>query len=159
MNVMKTYEKLQCKQADDLVAPLQKEKLRFLAVPSWIAYVRHVLHMSNRQLAKRLGISQSATVTLEQREVEGHVTLASLRKVAHSLECDLVYAFVPRKSFNDFVEKQEETRAEFMLCHTNHTMSLEQQNLPSSDLQRQKQLILEEIRRQPLKKLWDRYGV
>jgi predicted DNA-binding mobile mystery protein A len=62
----------------------------------WIRAARDALGMTTRQLAGRLGVSQSAVTQLERSEVEGGIRLDSLRRTADALDCDLVYLLVPR---------------------------------------------------------------
>ncbi len=62
----------------------------------WVRSLRKALGMSSPQLAKRLGISKSQTSQMERMEAEDRITLKQLRRVADSLDCDLIYALVPR---------------------------------------------------------------
>ena len=62
----------------------------------WVAATREALGMSVRDLGKRIGIGSSSVSRLEQRERDETVSLAALRKAADGLDCDLVYALVPR---------------------------------------------------------------
>ncbi len=64
----------------------------------WIREIRESLGMTTRQLAARMRQSQSAVSQLERSEVTDRVQLGSLRRAADALDCDLVYAFVPRTS-------------------------------------------------------------
>ena len=52
--------------------------------------------MTTRQLAVRMGLSQSAVSQLERSEIADGIRLESLRRAAEALECNLVYALVPR---------------------------------------------------------------
>jgi predicted DNA-binding mobile mystery protein A len=74
--------------------------------------------MSSRQLAARLGLSQSAVSQLERSEVGGRIRLDSLRRAAAALDCELVYSLVPRTS----LEETLETRARALARH--HLASL-----------------------------------
>jgi predicted DNA-binding mobile mystery protein A len=58
--------------------------------------MRDALGMTTRQLALRMGVSQSAVSQLERSEIADGIRLESLRRAAEALECDLVYALVPR---------------------------------------------------------------
>src|ERR1700730_9925669 len=66
-------------------------------VRGWIKAVREALGMTTAQLAKRLGMKQPSVVAIEQSEAKGTIELATLRRVAESLDCTLVYAIVPNK--------------------------------------------------------------
>ena len=52
--------------------------------------------MTTRELAARMHVSQPAVTQLERSEITGRAQLGSLRKAAAALDCDLVYALVPR---------------------------------------------------------------
>ena len=60
--------------------------------------------MTVRDLGRRLGIASSSVTRLEQREREGAITLAALRKAAAALDCELVYAVVPRSARLDHAD-------------------------------------------------------
>ncbi len=63
----------------------------------WIAEVRSLLLMTTAQLARRIGVAQSVASNFERSEREKAITLQSLEKIAHALECDLHYFLVPKK--------------------------------------------------------------
>jgi predicted DNA-binding mobile mystery protein A len=72
----------------------------------WIRYLRDALHMSGFQLAQRLGVRQPTAARLEQKEREGTITVRALRRVAHALGCELVYALIPRATLKDIMDEQ-----------------------------------------------------
>ena len=76
-----------------------------LAPPSrgWIRAVRNALGMSGRQLARRLGLTQQSVARMEKDEIAGALTIKTLRRVAESLDCVLVYGIVPRESLESVV--------------------------------------------------------
>ncbi len=77
----------------------------------WIRAIRDALGMSSRQLATRMGQSQPAVSQLEHSEVDDRITLATLRRAADALECDLVYALVPRTTLDDTVRRRARSLA------------------------------------------------
>lgn len=72
----------------------------------WIRAVREALEMTAQDLARRMGVTQPAIAALEASEGKGSVQLDSLRRVAKALECDLVYAFVPRMPLQKILERR-----------------------------------------------------
>src|SRR5258708_31843015 len=62
----------------------------------WVRSIRSALGMTGRQLGRRIGVSQNAISEAERAETEGRITLNTLRKLADGLNCELVYALVPR---------------------------------------------------------------
>ena len=69
----------------------------------WVRAVRDALGMNTRQLAQRLGVTHNAVVDLERSEVAGVAKLEALRRADEALDCDLVYALVPRTTLEDTV--------------------------------------------------------
>ena len=93
----------------------------------WIRAIRSALGMTSRQLAARLGLSQSTLAALEKSEADDRITLRSLRKVADALDCDLEYVLVPRAPLTKRVEKRAEVVAHERVARILHTMRLEDQ--------------------------------
>lgn len=91
----------------------------------WINAVRSVLGMSATQLASRLGVTRAALYQLEGREALGSVTLKQLDKAADALNCDLVYAIVPRESLEQSIRDRSRQKAEIKLRQANLSMGLE----------------------------------
>lgn len=72
----------------------------------WIHAVRQALDMSGVELAKRLSVSRSTITDIERSEQNGTVRLDTLVRVADALDCDLVYALVPRQSLDETVRQE-----------------------------------------------------
>ena len=62
----------------------------------WIASVREALGLSQKQVGIMMQATGQAIQQLEQAEAENRITLRALRRVAGTMGCDVVYAFVPR---------------------------------------------------------------
>lgn len=122
-----TFSTLKRKQLD---AKLNEDiRLRDLFQPQrgWIYEIRTALGMNTSQLAQRLRTSKQAVAALEKREVQGKVTVESLKKAADALNCRLVIALVPNQSLNDTVTSQAEQKAREQRNRVAHTMALEAQ--------------------------------
>jgi predicted DNA-binding mobile mystery protein A len=65
----------------------------------WSRGVRHALNLTLVDLCQRLHISQPAATKLEQSEMKETITIRKLRGIAKAMNCDFVYGFVPRGSF------------------------------------------------------------
>lgn len=83
--------------------------------------------MTTRQLAARVGVSQSTLASLEKSEANDRITLQSLRKVADALDCDLQYTLVPRSALKRRVEDRAEVVAHDRVVRIWHSMRLENQ--------------------------------
>jgi len=89
--------------------------------------------MTGGQLGRRLGVSQSTVQKLERSEQEGTIQLASLRRLAEALDCELVYVFVPRQPLERSYEMAARAVANRELASISHSMALEDQALDDAD--------------------------
>lgn len=115
--------------------------------PGWITYIRKVLGISLSNLAKRAGVSKPTVAQAERREADGKVTLGTLKKMAHAMECDFVYAFVPKKEVKALLRDQAMKKANEILQRADTHMLLEDQRVKTSSKER-----LERIAEQLLEK-------
>ena len=96
-------------------------------VRGWIKAIRAALGMSSEQLAKRLGVKQPSVVAMEQSEAKGTIELATLRRVAEALDCNLVYALVPNKPLETIVRDRARILLRRRRAPVEHSMLLEDQ--------------------------------
>ena len=93
----------------------------------WLKLIREALGRTERQQALRLGISGSTLHTSEQSEADDRITLGQLRKLADGLDCELVYALVPRRQLETIVSDRAALLASRQLARLVHSMALEGQ--------------------------------
>jgi predicted DNA-binding mobile mystery protein A len=120
----------------------------------WIKSVRQALGMTAAQLAKRLGVSPQSALALEKREVEGTITLATLAKAAHALDCEMHVVFASRRGTERTVYERAMKRAHEERDEIVHTMGLEAQGKgvrEALDLEK----IAESWRTKRRARLWD----
>ena len=72
----------------------------------WIRAIRNALGMTARQLADRLGVAQQAVSRIEKQELEGAVTIKTMRRIGEALDCVFVYGFIPKTSLEEIVTRQ-----------------------------------------------------
>lgn len=118
------------------------ERIRPLAAErrphkGWVRAIRDALGMSSTELASRIGVSQQMVSELEGSEVRDSVKLATLRRAADALDCDLVYFLVPRTTLDDAVMRQATRKASEHLGPIAHHSRLEDQSLSSDDTRAQ----------------------
>jgi predicted DNA-binding mobile mystery protein A len=111
--------------------------------------------MTTGQLAKRIGVDQSRITKLERAEIEGSVTLKTLRQAAEGLGCTLVYAFVPNPSLDALVQERAEEIADRELARVDHTMRLENQALNRRDLEQERARLVASLLTGNPRRLWD----
>ncbi len=121
----------------------------------WVRTLRKALGMSGPQLAKRLGVSKSQVSQMERMEVEGRITLKQLRRVADSLECDLMYALVPRKPVGIMVSDRAREKAQKLVAKTDVQMKLEAQQLSGEQLKTQIEVEVDRLVREMPRNLWE----
>jgi predicted DNA-binding mobile mystery protein A len=111
--------------------------------------------MTTAQLAERTGVSQSRIPRIEQGEVDGSLTLKTLRAIAEGMDCTLVYALVPNKPLDDMVRERAGQIADRQLARTNQTMKLENQALGAGDLKDERARLVVELLGGDARRLWD----
>ena len=74
-----------------------------------------------------LSINQKSLHALEASEAKKTIRLDSLEKVADALDCDLVYALVPRDSLENHYRNRAYSVASTQLAGIANTMDLESQ--------------------------------
>ena len=71
--------------------------------PGWIYYMRHALGLSLEKLGRLANLTKASIHQLEKRESQDRITLANLKKLAHAMDCEFVYAFVPNTNLKLFL--------------------------------------------------------
>ena len=120
----------------------------------WSRAIRDALGMTARALAARLGMTSAGVHKLEQAEADDAITLASLRKLAEALDCELRYALVPRTSLRQYLNDRAQTVARERLRPVSHSMSLEDQAVRGVAGELQRDLLAQELLRGPRRELW-----
>ncbi len=98
----------------------------------WLRTIRELLGMTAVQFARRIGVSQSRIVAMEKNEP--NLKLSTMKRIADSLNCDFIYALVPREDIDNTLRKQAEKTAQKMLDRVNANMALENQLAESHEL-------------------------
>ena len=120
----------------------------------WLKEIREALGRTERQQAERLGISGSTLHKSEQSEAEERISLGQLRKLADGLDCELVYALVPRKPLTEVVQDRAKQLAKEEVYGVAHTMSLEDQRPTDERIQKQVARRVDELLRGKWSALW-----
>ena len=153
---MRDKDLLRLEQLDRALVPYRN--LIGLARPKlgWVRAIREALGMSSPQLAKRLRIKAAQSVEdMQKDEASGAITLQTLKRIADALNCELVYALVPRKSLHDTLRDQATEISRSQLARVSHSMELEEQGVSSqSELSALNRRVDRLLAGNP-KKLWD----
>jgi predicted DNA-binding mobile mystery protein A len=89
--------------------------------------------MTGEQLARRIGVNKQRVARIESAEIEGSITIKTMRRTAEGLDCVFVYGFVPRTSLEETVRNRAEQVAKERMDRVSRTMQLEQQQLDDRD--------------------------
>ncbi len=121
----------------------------------WVRSIREAMGMSGRQLADRIDVQAPRIPEMEKAETHGNITLKSLRRAAEAMDCELVYAFVPKTNLETSVRTQARKAASYNLDIVANTMRLEDQGLSVKENANQFDKMVEEWVKDPPRWLWD----
>lgn len=93
----------------------------------WLRSVREALGLTLRQQAARIGIAPATLLVHEKNELDGHITVEQLRKLAAALDCELVYALISKQDLEEVIESRADAIARSEVLGVSHTMALENQ--------------------------------
>jgi predicted DNA-binding mobile mystery protein A len=93
--------------------------------------------MSAADLGQRMGAAETSVLSLEHNEVTRRVRLDTLERAADALNCELVYALVPRRPLEQMVDERARSVAGELLGSVGHSMALEGQQVSPSVTQDQ----------------------
>jgi predicted DNA-binding mobile mystery protein A len=111
----------------------------------WLRAIREALGMPARHLADTLGVTTNAVFAMERSEQVGTIQLDTLRRAADALDCDLVYALVPRTSLAGTVEAAASRALRRSTDSVHRTMVLEDQGLDADERAAQERVLLNEL--------------
>ncbi len=149
-------QKLLLEQIDRKLAVLKPLEKLIIPQRGWIFTIRTALKMSLRQLGNKLGISSQSVNEIEEREINGNITIKSLRDVANALGLKLVYGFIPKgESIENMVETRAYEIAREIVLRTSNTMKLEDQENSKLRIEKSIKEKAEEIKNKMPKYLWD----
>jgi len=112
----------------------------------WVRAIRDALGMTAAQLGDRIGVTQSTIQRLETSEAADTIQLNSLRRLAEGLNCELVYALIPRDTLTATYDAAARAVARRELARVSHSMALEDQAVnDEAEDERLGQFIAEEL--------------
>lgn len=121
----------------------------------WIKTIRTALGMSSRELARRMGKTNSEILAIEKREAQNKVTLETLEKAAEAMGCRLVYAILPATgNFDGMVTAQAEKAASRIIAQTKQSMQLEDQEVDDETTKNQIEDLAHELKQKLDPRIW-----
>lgn len=129
---MTTRKQATRRERRQLDAKLAAARLPLLSLQTpragWLRAIRTSLGMTADQLAGRLGVTRQSVLLFEKGELKGTISLATLRKVAAAMRCQVVYALLPEIPLEELIDERARAVAKRMLERTRHSMALEGQS-------------------------------
>lgn len=120
----------------------------------WLKAIREALGMPATHLAKRLGVVPSSITRLETSEADDTVSLATLRRAAEALGCELHYVLVPKQSIAETLDQRAEQIARERVGKVAHSMALEAQSTTADAIEREVAELKADLLRGSRRELW-----
>jgi len=115
--------------------------------------IREALGITQKQLAKKLKISQPLLSKIEENAES--CSLKTVLHVASGLDCDFLGVISSRDTLLNKIRKQAENKAQNMLKRTFANMAMEQQSPEKSAYDYQLKQLIEEMVANPGPELWE----
>lgn len=149
-----SFSELKLRQLDANLNRWRSADLPPRPTSGWIRTIRGGLGMAATHLAARLGVATSTITRLETSEADDTISLATLRRAAEALGCELHYALVPKQSLADTLENRALTLARQQMAAVNHTMALEAQATSREIVEAQTRALAENLLKGSRRALW-----
>ena len=148
------FNKLQLRQLDATLARWRSVEPPPRPPSGWLKAVREALGMPATHLAKRLGVVSSTVARLEVSEANDTISLATLRRAAEAMGCELHYAVVPKQSLADTLDARATGLAQARVGAIAHSMALEAQATSKDTVIRQTRALADNLLKGPRRELW-----
>ncbi|MFH1542106.1 MAG: helix-turn-helix domain-containing protein [bacterium] len=115
--------------------------------------VREVLGMTQKQLAKRLGISQPVLSKIEDNAES--CSLKTVARVAQGLGCEFLGAIAAKDSLETKIKIQASQKAQALIKRTFANMAMEEQGPEKQNYEFQLEIMTSELMANPRPILWE----
>ena len=145
----------QLRQLDSLLKPWQPPRREHQPEHGWIESIREALGMTQRDFARRARMHPTMVQRVQEGEQRRTLTLATLVRAADALECDFVYALVPRAgSLTETLKSRARLVAKAATHAVADTMALEDQTPESDEKAAQERDVADELFNDSWSHLW-----
>lgn len=148
------FSELKLRQLDAALDRWRSADLPPRPPSGWIKAIREALGMTATYLAQRLGVTTSTVTRLETSEADDTISLATLRRAAEAVGCELHYALVPKQTLTDTLEARAAELARSRLAAISHTMALEAQSTSRETVEVQTRALAESLLKGSRRALW-----
>lgn len=144
-------KKLKLKQVSDSLD--KKESITISQLGEKIAQIRTSLGMTQKQMAKRLGIKQPTYNVLEKNAERSE--LKTVEKILSVFNSHLLIVIAPDESLEKIVLKQVEKKAVKILSRVYSNMAIEKQSPGKRKYNLRLKELIHEIKSNPDSSLWE----
>ena len=141
---------LQIRALDKKTSDLKSAKNIVPQPSGWIKTVREAIGMTVCQLAARLGVTQPRITKMESNE--DNLKLSTMKKAAEAMNCEFVYYFKPKTTFQNLVDEQAQKKAAEVLKTVNVNMALENQEIAEDEAVKD---FASDLINTKIKQIWD----
>ncbi|WP_431124357.1 mobile mystery protein A [Flagellimonas flava] len=153
---MRNRQQLLVEQLDQKLRVFQQAVTVSAPERGWVHAIRTTLNMTMAQLGTKLNITRQGVKRIENSEAVGAITLNSLQDVAHALDLQLVYGFVPKDgSLDQLIKRKAEELAQKIVLRTHQNMRLEDQGIEGGKVDKAIKDLAEELSREVRRSIWD----
>lgn len=148
------FSELKLRQLDAALTSWRSADLSPRPPSGWIKAIREGLGMAATHLAARLGVATSTVTRLEASEADDTISLATLRRAAEALGCELHYALVPKQGLTEALESRALLLARRQMASVSHTMALEAQATSQETVEAQTRALADSLLKGSRRALW-----
>ena len=148
------FAELKLRQLDATLSRWRAADLPPRPPAGWLKTIREALGMTATHQAKSLGVTTSTVTRLETSEADDTISLATLRRAAEALGCELQYALVPKQSLADTLEARATALARQQMATISHSMALEAQATSRETVEAQTRALAESLLKGSRRTLW-----
>ena len=141
---------LQIRALDKKTSDLKSAKNIVPQSSGWIKTVREAIGMTVSQLAARPGVTQPRITKMESNE--DNLKLSTMKKAAEAMNCEFVYYFKPKTTFQNLVDEQAQKKAAEVLKTVNVNMALENQEIAEDEAVKD---FASDLINTKIKQIWD----
>jgi predicted DNA-binding mobile mystery protein A len=153
-NFSANFSELKLRQLDAALTRWRGADLQARPPQGWLKAIREALGMPAAHLAQRLGVAPSTVTRMETSEADDTISLATLRRAAEALDCELRYALVPRQLPGGNAGNTCRRLARNQMAAISHTMALEAQSTPPETVESQTRALAESLLKGSRRALW-----
>lgn len=144
---MTVLDKLGLSQVERRVGPLRDVAPKTEVLKGWIHYIRTSFGMSQQKLADLAGTGNKSSVNnVEKRELKGKIQIETIKKYANAMDCEFIYAIVPRKNIEELLKERAFEKAKKLIEAGNIHMNLEGEEVVKN-LDQQIQILADDLLR------------